>query len=87
MDITSPRILKLKGALFLALGVLSAGLLLGPGFSWRSAALFAISVWAFCRAYYFCFYVLQHYVDPRLKYAGLFDMLSRLAGFKGKPRD
>ena len=60
MDITSPKILKLKGALFLFLGILSGVLLLAPVISWRGLGLIALCIWAFCRAYYFCFYVMHH---------------------------
>ncbi|MGC4013171.1 MAG: hypothetical protein QM755_01445 [Luteolibacter sp.] len=62
MDITSPFLLKLKGALFAFLGLLAGAVLLAPIFSWQALGLFLIAVWAFCRAYYFCFYVLHHYV-------------------------
>ncbi len=74
MDITSPRLLKIKGALFLLLGLLSALLLLLPEFTWKQLTLLAITVWAFCRAYYFCFYVMEHYADPTFRYAGLLDL-------------
>jgi len=84
MDITSPTLLKIKGALFALLGVLAAVLLLLPDFSWRSALLIAICVWAFCRAYYFCFYVLQHYADPRFRYRGLFHLFLYLCGVREK---
>lgn len=84
MDITSPRLLKIKGALFLFLGVLSGGLLLAPFFSWTSLGLLLISIWAFCRAYYFCFYVLQHYADPEFRYAGMADLLGYLIRGKKK---
>lgn len=78
MDITSPKILKLKGALFLLLGILSGALLLFPSFDLRQTLLFGISIWAFCRAYYFCFYVLHHYADPSFRYAGLISIVRYL---------
>lgn len=78
MDITSPRLLKIKGALFLLLGVLSGGLLLAPAFSWRALGLLLICIWSFSRAYYFCFYVLEHYADSSFRYAGLVDALKYL---------
>jgi hypothetical protein len=84
MDITSPRLLKLKGALFLALGLLSAAMLILPMLSWRSVALMVISIWSFCRAYYFCFYVMQHYADPHFRYRGLFDLFMHLTGLAKK---
>jgi hypothetical protein len=70
-DIRSPRLLYLKGALFLILGLLSAGVLLAEHASWIFAALLAVTVWSFCRAYYFAFYVIEHYVDPEYKFSGL----------------
>ncbi len=85
MDITSPKLLKLKGALFLLTGVLSGGLLLyltQPSFSWEITVLLAVCIWAFCRAYYFCFYVMRNYVDPAFKYAGILDLLLHLTGIK-----
>lgn len=75
MDIKSPALLKMKGALFALLAIISGGLLLAPQFSWQSLALLLITIWASCRTYYFCFYVLEHYVDPSFRYAGLWDLL------------
>ena len=71
MIIESPTLLKLKGALFLILGLVAGGLLLAPKFSWQSLLLLLLTVWAFCRAYYFCFYVLHYYADPRFRYTGI----------------
>ena len=87
MDIISPTLLKFKGALFLFPGLLSAALILVPEFSLRSLLLLLITIWAFCRAYYFCFYVMHHYADPSFKYSGLLDLLKYLAKKKpgGKP--
>jgi hypothetical protein len=85
MDITSPRLLKIKGALFLMLGVLAAGLLawtIWPSFNWQVGLLFAVSIWAFCRAYYFCFYVMEHYAEPGFRYAGLLDLALHLSGLR-----
>ncbi len=73
--ITSPRVLKVKALLFVVLGLFAGGLVLAPHFSWRDLGLLAITVWAFCRAYYFCFYVLEHYADPSFRYAGLWSAL------------
>jgi hypothetical protein len=89
MDITSPRLLKLKGALFLFLGLLSGGLLLFliQPFFWQLALLLGICIWAFCRAYYFCFYVMQHYADPGFKYAGLWDLFLHLSGLRKKSKE
>lgn len=78
-DIKSARLIYLKGGLFLLLGVLCAALLLLEHFSLRTLALLLICIWAFCRFYYFVFYVIQHYVDPGYRFSGLFDFLRYLA--------
>ncbi len=70
-DIRSPRLLYLKGALFLFLGLLAAGLLIAEHPNWKFAALLALAIWSFARAYYFVFYVIQHYIDPEFTFAGL----------------
>ena len=70
-DIRDTRVMWLKGMLFLALGIASAALLLVESPHWQTAALIAVTVWAFCRAYYFAFYVIEHYVDPGFRFSGL----------------
>jgi hypothetical protein len=81
-DLTSPALIKLKGALFLFLGLLSGGLLVVQYPDWKTAALLAICVWAFCRCYYFAFYVIEHYVDPGYKFAGIGSALRYLLSGK-----
>lgn len=78
MNITNPKILKLKGLLFLLLGVLSGSILLTNSPEWRNVLLLMICIWAFCRFYYFAFYVLQHYADPTFRYSGLLDLAGYL---------
>ena len=70
-DLTNPKLMWLKAVLFMVIGVMCAGILWLDLPSWRDAAIFALAVWAFCRAYYFAFYVIEHYIDPRFKFAGL----------------
>lgn len=74
-DLKSPTLIYLKGVLFLVLGLIAAGMLLAMVGSLQIALLLGIAIWAFCRAYYFAFYVIQHYVDPRYKFAGLGNFL------------
>jgi hypothetical protein len=74
-DLTSSKAILAKGWLFLILGVLAAGTLLTLAWSWEVAVLLVIAIWAFCRWYYFMFYVIEHYVDPSFKFAGLSSFL------------
>jgi hypothetical protein len=48
-------------------------LLLAESPSLRTAFLLALTVWASARAYYFAFYVVEHYADPNFRFAGLWD--------------
>ena len=84
-DLTDPRAIKLKGILFLVLGILASALLLVEAPSFRVAGLLVIAIWSFCRFYYFAFYVIQHYVDPAFRFAGLGAFLRYLIGTR-KPR-
>lgn len=71
MDITNPKLLYLKGLLFVLLGLLAGALILQEQPSLRTGALLAIVIWASARAYYFAFYVVEHYADPGYRFAGL----------------
>src|SRR3990172_8474875 len=52
-DLTHPVWIKAKGLLFLLVGLLAAALLILEAPSWKVAALLALTVWCFCRFYYF----------------------------------
>jgi hypothetical protein len=86
MDITNPKLLYLKGFLFIVCGGMAAGTILIEHPSWKLAALLALTVWCFARAYYFAFYVIQHYVDPKYRFAGLYDFLKYALSRKSDPR-
>lgn len=77
-DIRDPRLIYLKGILFLLGGFLAAGALLAEIPTWRAALLLALSVCCFARFYYFAFYVIERYVDPGYRFAGLGSFLMYL---------
>ena len=77
-DLTSTRVIVAKGLLFAALAGVAGGLLLAERPSLRAAALLTVLVWSVCRLYYFLFHVLERYVDPSLRYAGLLALLRAL---------
>jgi len=83
-NLTDPRLIWLKGGLFVALGVLASALLVAQLPDIRYALLLVIAIWAFCRAYYFAFYVIERYVDRNYRFAGLLNFL-RYALLKHAP--
>lgn len=70
-NLTDVRWIKLKGMLFLLLGLLSAAFLFFERPTVSVAFLMFVAVWSFCRFYYFAFYVIEHYVDPSYRFSGL----------------
>lgn len=70
-DLTNPRVIYAKGALFVLGGLLASVALLLERPTLRVAILLSIAIWCFARAYYFAFYVVEHYVDPAYRFAGL----------------
>ena len=71
IDLQSKRWIVAKGIAFLGIAVIAAALMLFKSPSVQTAVLLVLLVWAACRFYYFLFYVLERYVDPTLRYAGL----------------
>ena len=82
-NITNPRLLYFKAVLFLFTGMLSAGLLILEERSLKIAGLLALAIWGFCRAYYFAFYVIEHFVDARYRFSGLGSFLCYLLRRRG----
>ncbi len=76
-DLKSAKLIYLKGFLFLVTGLLSVIALLLDSPTLRTAFLLGIALWSFCRLYYF-FYVIEKYVDPAYKFAGLYSFLRYL---------
>jgi hypothetical protein len=86
-DLKSPALIYAKGFLFLFAGCIAAALLLLEHPTLKAAALLGLAVWSFCRFYYFAFYVIEHYVDPGYKFAGLGSFgLYLLRPARGRPK-
>ncbi len=81
----NPKVIWWKGVLFLAMGLTSAALLMLRHPELTTALLLSITIWAFCRAYYFAFYVIEKYVDPNYRFAGLTDFLRYAVGRSSNP--
>ena len=74
-DLKDPRLIYLKGFLFLVAGILAGAAILLENFQVRTAFLLVITIWSFCRLYYFMFYVIEKYVDGKYRFAGLHSFL------------
>ena len=83
-DLRSPGWMYVKAALFVAIGIAASALVLIECPTLRVALCLAIAVWAFARAYYFAFYVIEHYIDDRYKFSGLFSFLRYVVGRTGR---
>jgi hypothetical protein len=77
-ELTSHRFIHAKAVLFLVLGILSAGAIVLSRPTLHVVALLVVTVWAFARLYFYAFYVLEHFVDPTFRYAGLISALRHL---------
>ena len=84
-DLTSATWIKVKGILFLLLGLAAATLLILENPSWKIVGLLALVIWCFCRFYYFAFYVIEKYVDPGYKFSGLWSFAGYLLRSRRKP--
>ncbi len=85
-DLKNPRLIYLKGMLFLLGSILASGTLLLENLSLRNAILLAIAIWCSARFYYFMFYVIEHYVDGEYRFAGLWSFLVYLCQSKTSKR-
>ena len=86
-EITSPRLLIAKGLLFLCTALLASALLIAEHPTLKVVLLLAVAVWGFCRFYYFAFYVLERYVDPRYRFSGLWSAAQYLWDRRARAAD
>jgi hypothetical protein len=77
-DITSKKLIVLKGTLFLLIVISSSMVILIKQPTLMAVLALCVLIWASARFYYFLFYVLERYVDPSLRYSGLLALLSAL---------
>jgi hypothetical protein len=77
-DLSKPAVIKAKGLLFLLLGCVCAVLSWLECPSLKVGVLLALTIWSFCRFYYFAFYVIEKYVDSKFRFAGLWSFVSYL---------
>jgi len=71
LGIKNIKIIYLKGLLFLFTGIISLAMVIIEHPTLKVALLLMLAIWSFARAYYFVFYVIEHYVDDSYKFFGL----------------
>jgi hypothetical protein len=77
-DLKRPWLIHAKGLFFIIIGVISAGLLFIQVPTLRTAVLLCLTIWAFCRFYYYLFYVLDRYLGREKRFAGVIDAIQYL---------
>src|SRR3954464_4000672 len=75
-DIRSERLLYAKAGLFAIAGLMACVTLVLDHPTLRTAVLLAVAVFCCCRAYYFAFYVIEKYIDPSYRFAGLLSLVT-----------
>lgn len=70
-NLLTPRWMIVKAGLFVVLAVAAAAILVLQKPTWTTAACACLLAWSASRAYYFAFYVIERYVDPTFRFAGL----------------
>jgi hypothetical protein len=87
-DMKDPRLLYGKAVLFVLGGLISSALLLMEHATVKSVFLLGIAIWCFARAYYFVFYVIEHYIDPSYRFSSLWSFACYLCrNDRRKPKD
>ena len=76
-DLHSVRLIYLKAALFLLIGLGSSLVLLSFDPSWTTLVFLSAAIWGCCRFYYICFYVIDRYIDPGSRHASLSSFVSK----------
>jgi hypothetical protein len=84
-EIKNSKLIIAKGFLFLLLGTLAGALIVLETGSVKISLLLAITIWAFCRCYYFAFYVIEKYVDAKFRFTGLINFLAYLKNKGARP--
>lgn len=77
-DLTSKRVIIIKGWLFFAIAVIAALLIVQRSPRVVTVILVGTLAWSSCRFYFFLFYVLERYVDPGMKYRGVWHLYSQM---------
>jgi hypothetical protein len=82
MDLKNPKLMYLKAGLFVLIVLCCFILVWVEAPTAKTALLLLLMIWASARAYYFTFYVVEKYVDPQYRFAGLVSFFRYMLGRK-----
>jgi hypothetical protein len=74
-DLQDSKWMYAKAVMFVIIGVICFALVWARNPTWQTVLLLLIMIWAFARAYYFAFYVIEKYVDPGYRFSGILSFL------------
>ena len=80
----NPKMMYVKAALFVIMLMSCSSLLLLASPTWGTACLLALVIWSSSRLYYFMFYVIEKYIDPSFRFAGIGAAMSYLIGRRNR---
>ncbi len=83
-DLENKKLIYLKSFLFLVILLTCFVLIIYETRSWKITLLLVLISWSSARIYYFMFYVIEKYVDPEYKFAGIYSFLKYLLSRSGK---
>ena len=86
-DLSAPKWMYLKAALFFLILLSCSGLLLIEAPTWRTVIILVLLIWSAARLYYFMFYVIEKYIDPSFRFAGVGAAVSYLIGRRKREPD
>ena len=77
-DLKSKQAIYFKAILFMLILILSIVLnLISEALTMRILSI-VLMIWSSARIYYFMFYVIEHYVDDKFRFSGLYDFVKYL---------
>jgi len=83
-DLKRPGLMYFKASLFVVIAVCSSAILIFRDPALETAVLIALIIWSSSRAYYFMFYVIEHYIDGEYMFSGVGSFIKHVIGKKKK---
>jgi len=86
-DLKNVAVIKAKGLLFALIGLIASSIIIVGQPNLQTILLLAVAIWAWCRFYYFLFYVLENYAGRKRPYAGVLDAIKSIFVNEDQPNE